>query len=384
MVLAFTAVGILTVMATGVWLEFSTARTKLTILHRFMDKSEISAGWPEGSLTLSGSTLYGVTYGGSGFGTVFRINTDGNGYTSLHSFAGGSSDGAGPFSALTLSGTTIYGTTRGGGAGDLGVVFKMNTDGSGYTNLYTFASDSPGKNMPSGSLTPSGSSFYGMTDEGPRNNCGTIFKMTTDGSEFANIHFFAAGDGHSPLGSLTLSGSALYGMAIHGGNNGDKVTVFSINTDGSGYTNLHYFAGGKDYRYSIAAGALTVSGSALYGTTLNGGSSANGLVLKINTDGTGFTNLHSFAGGSGDGAAPLGWLTLSGSRLYGMTETGGKNHCGVVFRINTDGSGYTIVHSFTSGRPTGILILANSTLYGMTQFNEYPDLGMIFKLELVP
>src|SRR5467141_3795196 len=66
---------------------------------------------------------------------------------------------------------------------------------------------------------------------------------------------------------------------------------------------------------------LVVLGNTLYGTATYGGSSGNGTVFKVNTDGTGFTNLHSFTAGSGpyyaytnnDGANPLAGLVLSGN-----------------------------------------------------------------------
>ena len=57
-------------------------------------------------------------------------------------------------------------------------------------------------------------------------------------------------------------------------------------------------------------GGLVLSGNALYGTTVNGGTSSNGTVFVVNTDGTGFTNLHSFA---------LGALSLTGD----YTNSGG-------------------------------------------------------------
>src|SRR5258707_329795 len=72
---------------------------------------------PYGGLTLSGNTLYGTTaYGGSSnYGTVFKIATDGTGYTVLKLFTG--NDGANPFYAgLTLSGSAIYGATYYGGS----------------------------------------------------------------------------------------------------------------------------------------------------------------------------------------------------------------------------------------------------------------------------
>ena len=66
-------------------------------------------------LILSGNTLYGTAvYGGSsGDGTVFAVNTDGTGFTTLHNFTAtvyGQRDGAFPYAGLILSGNTLYGT----------------------------------------------------------------------------------------------------------------------------------------------------------------------------------------------------------------------------------------------------------------------------------
>ena len=53
--------------------------------------------------------------------------------------------------------------------------------------------------------------------------------------------------------------------------------------------------------------------------------------------------LHSFGGGSGDGAGPNGSLTLVGSKLYGVTGSGGSSNQGTIFSMNADGSGYSLV-----------------------------------------
>ena len=62
---------------------------------------------------MSGSTLYGTTQnGGNGAGVIFAVNTDGTGYTNLYSFnAAGGGDGHNPYAGLVLSGSTLYGTT---------------------------------------------------------------------------------------------------------------------------------------------------------------------------------------------------------------------------------------------------------------------------------
>src|SRR5438874_12439591 len=70
------------------------------------------------------------------------------------------------------------------------------------------------------------------------------------------------------------------------------------------------------------------------------------MVCKVNTEGTGFMTLLSFTNGS-DGANPVAGLNLSGNTLYGTAQIGGSSGSGTVFALNTDGTGFTILHSFT-------------------------------------
>src|SRR5206468_8522192 len=119
----------------------------------------------DGGLILLGNTLYGTTER-----AVFALHTDGTGFTNLHTFTGGS-DGAIPFAGLitNLSGNTLYGTTRYGGPSGYGNVFAVNTDGTGFTTLYSFTATSPSINtdaaVPSG-LVLSGSTLYGTAWSG--------------------------------------------------------------------------------------------------------------------------------------------------------------------------------------------------------------------------
>ena len=80
--------------------------------------------------------------------------------------------------------------------------------------------------------------------------------------------------------------------------------------------------------------------------TYNGGSNGTGTLFSMNTDGTGFSLLHSFNGGTSDGQFPDGSLTLSGSKLYGMTANGGFRNSGTLFSMSTDGSGFSLLLSF--------------------------------------
>ncbi|HUJ42276.1 MAG TPA: choice-of-anchor tandem repeat GloVer-containing protein, partial [Opitutaceae bacterium] len=109
------------------------AQARFTVIHDFAGGANDGAN-PQGDLIVSGSTCYGMTCaGGSGnMGTIFKVSTDGTGFALLHSFAGGAGDGASPYGSLTLSGTTLYGMTYAGGSSGLGTVFRINMDGTGF------------------------------------------------------------------------------------------------------------------------------------------------------------------------------------------------------------------------------------------------------------
>src|SRR5260221_8580910 len=115
-------------------------------------------------------------------------------------------------------------------------------------------------------------------------------------------------------------------------------------------TTLHSFTPSGPYTNSDGANpyaGVIVSGNTLYGTTTGGGGSGNGAVFAANTNGTGFTILHSFTAldqtysTNSDGAYPYADLILSGNTLYGTAYYGGNSGNGTVFAVNTDGTGFT-------------------------------------------
>lgn len=297
-----------------------------TLLHTFTGSDGV---YPVGTLIQSNATLYGMTTAG-----VFKMNTDGGSCSNLHYFSSYGGNGKTPYAAVTLSGTNLYGMTVEGGAG-VGVIFRLSTSGSGYTNLHNFAGGTADGAYPGGELTLSGTNFYGLASLGGSANLGVVFRIGVTGNDYTNLHSFIGypADGSGPPRSLTLDGTTLYGMTQAGGTSQHKL----------------------------------------------------GMVFRINTDGSGYTNLHSFAGGTADGATPLGSLTLANGALYGMTSVGGSSNYGVVFRLYPDGSGYTLLHSFTvstndGATPYGSLLSIGTTLYGMTYYGGAGNKGVVFTL----
>ncbi len=334
---------------------------------------------PQSHVVAGGSILYGTGLGTreTGMGSAFKMNSDGSGFTVLHNFFDPVTEGRAPYAAPTLDGSWLYGTTAGGGQYTYGTVYKVKTDGTGFTLLRSFSGDDTV--APEASLIIVGSTLYGTAAQGGGAQSGMVYKMNTDGTGFSSIHDFTDSydDGGSPQASLTLSGSRLYGST--------NTTIFAMNLDGSDYTPLRHFSPATDGDSPI--GALMVSGSTIYGATYVGGSHNDGTLYKVNTDGTGFTVLHQFAGGSSDGFWPTSGLTLRGSTLYGVTDGGGTTGTGTMYSINTDGSGFQVLHSFGGGHygeDDNSLTLVGSTLFGTTSFGGAHGWGTIYAYDLPP
>ena len=397
------------------------AAQTFTTLYNFTARSVAASytnadgGAPQG-LILSGDTLYGtcISGGSSDKGTVFAVKTDGTGFTTLYSFSSSTpppaplinADGIEPNRQLVLSSNTLYGTCQAGGSSGSGTVFAVKTDGTGFSAIYSFSAvpdyalggpNSDGA-WPMSGLMLSGGPLYGTARSGGNSGNGTVFMLNTDGSGFTAAYSFTDpfvspsnvtnADGAQPFGGVILSGNVLYGTCEAGGDSAVG-TIFKVNTDGTGFTTLHSFAW-TDGAHPLAG--LVLSNSTLYGTTQYGGSSGSGTVFKLNTDGTGFKTLHTFsAPNSGtfvntDGLSPRRELLLSGNTLYGTCPQGGSSGSGTVFSLKTDGSDFEVVHSFSNtdgASPTG-LVLSGNTLYGAAGNGGLFGSGTIFSISLPP
>ena len=350
--------------------------------------------YPRGLVQGSDGALYGTTSGGGaytnayGHGTVFGVNTDGSGYHVLYNFGSITNDGSNPIGLAAGSDGALYGITSSGGKGtytnqygESGTVFKLAKDGSGYGVLYNFGSAANDGLSPTGLSEGSDGVLYGTTQEGGAYTnqygglVGTVFKLNKDGSDYSILHNFGNGnDGQSPNGLVTGSDGLLYGTTQEGGAYTNFGAVFKLNKDGSDYSILHNFGNGNDGQYP--SGLVTGSDGELYGTTFDGGTPTNqfgsgGTVFKLNRDGSGEVVLHSFWSGFPDGSSPEGPL-LEGidGALYGTAAEVGPAGGGTVFKLNKDASGYSLLHSFAGYEqyPYGALIQGtNGALYGTTR-----------------
>ena len=103
-----------------------------------------------------------------------------------------------------------------------GTVFSVQTDGTGFKNLFSF--NNTDAYLPVGGLTLVGSTLYGVTNLWWRQRCGHYLQRQHGRHRLPNLFSF---NGQYPAGDLTLVGSTLYGMTQGGGENGDGI-VFSL------------------------------------------------------------------------------------------------------------------------------------------------------------
>jgi uncharacterized repeat protein (TIGR03803 family) len=286
-------------------------------------------------------------------------------------------NGADPLGGLTLGKDgNFYGTTRCGG-----------------TNCYPFASDGP--------------YWDDLT-----NDCGTLFKVTTNGTlttlyQFGTLALsrtfgvpnIVPTNGCGP-NALTLGNDGnFYGTTVGSDGGTEPVvngTVFKMTTNGTITTLNASFPGGDRGPW---AGLTLGNDGNFYGSLKCGGADAGGgntlgSVFKVTTNGT-VTTLVSFTytdfpNGDNNGYWVQAALTLGNDgNLYGSTKWGGPvvpelgQGYGTLFKVTTNGTLIWVVYfNYDNGAyPVGALTLGNDgNFYGTTEQGGIYGAGTVFKM----
>jgi uncharacterized repeat protein (TIGR03803 family) len=292
-------------------------------------------GYVGGPLTLVSNSIFG------GY-AVFRVESDGSGFgfvTNTFSSVG-----------IAVSENVIYGVQDGA----FGPLYRINLDGSGRTNLFTFSNTDGINPFPP---TVADGAIYGVVrGSGFNDNGGLVYRISTNGSGFTIIHHFAIPgptntEGASPACILTVTNGMVYGTTTNAGP-GNTGTVFSMDTNGLNFSILHAFgafSGGStssDGAYPL--GKLCIDGDVVYGTTCSGGAMGGGTVFSVNTSGGNFKTIHTFptAPYAQPNAGPQSGVVLHKGVLYGVAQCYPAAYNGGVYRLNVDGSGFALIQQF--------------------------------------
>ncbi|MBK8858082.1 MAG: hypothetical protein IPN11_10555 [Opitutaceae bacterium] len=243
-----------------------------------------------GQLTLEGTTLHGVTvaggnptYDGSVNGRIFTYSI-GGGLTVPYAYPEVVWDGDhlytpyGPGRGVVYFNGKFYGTIFSGGYDSYGTVFSVNANGTGYTTLHYFMNTDG--STPYAMLALSGDTLYGSTNYGGANNRGVIFSIKIDGTAFTVLHEFSDALGFGGEPGLLVVGNTLYGTTGYGGSYGFG-TLYSLNTNGTNYTVRHSFNRFVDGSFP---GRLIRDGNVIYGMTATGGTHDDGTIFSITLD----------------------------------------------------------------------------------------------------
>lgn len=357
---------------------------------------------PSGGANGTG-TLFKLKTDGSGFAVLHAFG-------SLPSLFSGAPnlDGARPAGALLQdTAGTLYGVAQQGGPAGGGTLFKVNVDGSGYQVLHAFGPmremfRSEGGASPCGLTLGKDGLLYGAAMLGGADGKGLLFKMRTDGSGFTPLHLFGAvrrednvNDGGALPGSAPVFGpdGSLYGTTNIGGRTGYGL-LFRLSPSGDHFTILHQFqreGAGFEANGAFPQGALVPApDGSVYGCTRQGGKYDRGILFKMDAAGR-FAVLHTFApAGAGLPDAPS--LSADGS-LYGVTASGGQGGSGTLYHVASDGSHFAILHAFGQPLPqgqatestsphAGVLDAASGAFYGVTSGSGAQGTGTVFRFTL--
>jgi uncharacterized repeat protein (TIGR03803 family) len=233
----------------GVLLHLGSGDLQPTRIHAF-NTLDGSGTTPVGGVALGkDGFLYGTTkFGGPdknySFGTIYRIQTNGTGYTTLHQFGSLTNDGTLPVGPLTvLPDGQVFGVTTQGGATGNGILYRMHGDGSAYQIVHSFGSDSnDGKSPLGGMVVGADGAVYGTTSDGGAHGGGTVFRISPTGTDYSilsDLPESGGPNGGPASGLLSLLDGTLLGTSRSGATNGGY--LFALRIDGSNFGILHEY-----------------------------------------------------------------------------------------------------------------------------------------------
>ncbi|MGZ4042542.1 MAG: choice-of-anchor tandem repeat GloVer-containing protein, partial [Bacteroidia bacterium] len=285
-------------------------------------------------------------YGGDSIGNIFKINTDGSGSGIVHNFEFYSGSNPLENDLLQINGK-FYGTTFDGGNTGCGMIFSFDTLSHTYTSVYEFTA--PYGKFPSGLLVKgAGSLFYGVCHGGGSYGMGTLYSFDISSNTITILHNFdMTSTGGGPQGLVLASDGKLYGSTLRGGVS-DQGVLYSYDIGSNTFTLLMVFNSTQGYD---PYGYLVEANNKIFGYTKGDHppQDEDGRIFCWNILTSSFSLICTFSNPTLEGQGSCeGMMKASDGKIYGTVRLGGANNNGIIFSIDPVTNTYTNEHDFTA------------------------------------
>jgi uncharacterized repeat protein (TIGR03803 family) len=222
--------------------------------------------------------------------------------------------------------------------------------------------------------------LYGTTTLGGTSNNGTIFEYDPITNKEKIVYSF--GKCSDPISQLYwASNKMLYGTAAFGGTYGPGTLFYYNPYTGNDSVLINFDSANGAYSESEP---IEYPNGILYDLTNSGGTNKEGVLFRYSINTKKDTVLVDYGGSLGSGSD--GNLVVDSARkvFYGYTAQGGPKNYGALFSFNPATGKDSVLFNFDSINgikpiAQGFCLANNSMLYGMATYGGVDNVGVIFR-----
>lgn len=302
--------------------EYNPANNNIT--KKFSFNAAENGRIPLGKPVLLNGKIYGICYQGpqeifgTPYGCLWQYDPSTDIYTRkfLFSNLNNAANGRAPVSSPIAYNGKLYGTTTAGGISDVGLLYEFDP----ATNVFVKKDMQPiAATYPIGEPVLYNNKLYGMTSANGTGNNGTIYSYDIASGTLAKVFDVQNAGSNTPTAAFSVYNNKLYGATSGGGANGSgAILVFDPATNTA--TSVASFLPSMGY---VISNAPTWYNNKMYLTAQAGGAGNRGSILQFDPATNTLSAIHHFnTAVGGNGYDPKGELTVSGDKLYFLTQEG--------------------------------------------------------------
>lgn len=316
-----------------------------------------------GKFILNGSVFYASCNQGDGQlgqGAIVEYNPTSNTLTTKIQFVFGT--GAGSFGSLILHNGKYYGTNTIGGTNSSGAFFEWDPILNSISNR-KYAGAGLG-NSPSSGFEIFNNKLYTTCREGDLslNYRSTLVEWDVATNNITRKFIFGTGDGEMVRTKLLYHDSKVYGTTTRGGTNFNGI-IFSKDVNTGAYNQLYQFPNTSVLTSGIVYNPLSVYNNKIYGVANIGGASQSGVGYIFEWDIATAVFTKKLDLSAATGFKVFGQLYLhTDNNFYGISQSGGTNSTGTIFKWNPTTNIYTTIIVAPQGA-TGGFVASGNLLY---------------------